>query len=115
MHARVSLVFERRDAVLLPVAALLDNHDHPTVLIVENDPPTIREQAVKTGINDGEFVEILAGVSPTDRVVTMGNRLVKAGQVVNPVVAAWPDPISADLQTVQTKSQSAAEAATTGE
>jgi RND family efflux transporter MFP subunit len=115
MHARVSLVFERRDAVLLPVAALLDNHDHPTVLIVENDPPTIREQAVKTGLNDGEFVEILAGVSPTDRVVTMGNRLVKAGQVVNPVVAAWPDPISADLQTVQTKSQSAAEAATTGE
>ena len=103
MHARVSLMFERREAMLLPVAAILDQKDRPTVFVVENDPPTIRMQEVKTGINDGEFVEILAGLSPDDQVVTLGNRLVKVGQVVQPVNVPWADPVPGEIQTAQDK------------
>ena len=114
MHARVSLVFERRDALVLPVAALVDQNDKPTVFVIENDPPTIRQKEVRTGINDGEFVEILSGLSEGDRVVTMGNRLVQSGQVVNPVTVPWIDQLPEDAQTAEKKSEHAV-TATTGE
>lgn len=89
MHARVSLVFQRRKAIVLPVAALVEQNDRPMVFVVENDPPTIQKQEVVTGINDGEFVEILSGLAADDRVVTLGNHLIKSGQVVNPVEIPW--------------------------
>jgi RND family efflux transporter MFP subunit len=97
MHADVSLVFERRNAVVLPIAALLDDADQPSVLVVENDPPTVRVQEVTTGINDGEFVEILSGISPDDHVVTMGNRMVKSGQTVDPVKVPWATPAETEI------------------
>ncbi len=101
MHARVLLVFERREAIVLPVAALVEQSEVPAVYVVEDNPPTIRRQKVKTGINDGELVEILSGISPTDHVVTLGNRLVKAGQVVKTALIPWSKPVPSDIQTAQ--------------
>ncbi len=115
MHARVLLVFERKEAIVLPVAALVEQSDDPSVYVVENDPPTIRLQKVKTGINDGEFVEILSGISPTDHVVTLGNRLVKAGQVVKTVEIPWAKPIPGDIQTAQKDPAPKIDPAATGE
>ena len=112
MHARVSLVFERRSTLVLPVAALVEQNARPAVFVVESDPPTIRRQEVKTGINDGEFVEILAGLSANDEVVTLGNRLVKTGQVVHPVKVPWPREIPTGVQTAK---NDAAQNAATGE
>lgn len=97
MHARVSLVFERRETQILPVAALVDQKEETLVYVVENDPPTIRRQPVKTGINDGEFVEILSGLSPEDQVVTLGNRIVEHGQVVNPISIPWNETYPEEL------------------
>lgn len=114
MHARVSLLFERRSALVLPVAALVDQNDKPTVFIVESDPPAVKRKEVRTGINDGEFVEILSGLSAEDRVVTMGNRLVKTGQVVEPVQVPWTVELSQDVQIAEQESEGPA-AATTGE
>ncbi len=115
MHANVLLVFERRDAMVLPVAALLDDADRPSVLVVENDPPTVRAQEVKVGINDGEFVEILSGISPDDHVVTMGNRLVKGGQVVDPVKVPWATPAELEVQTAEKGSAAKGDASASGE
>ncbi|MCA9070216.1 MAG: efflux RND transporter periplasmic adaptor subunit [Planctomycetaceae bacterium] len=105
MHARVSLVFQRRNAIVLPVAALVDQNERPTVFVVENDPPTIRKQEVVTGINDGEFVEILSGLAGDDQIVTLGNHLVKNGQVVNPVEIPWPSSFDPEIQIVEESSQ----------
>ncbi len=103
MHARVSLVFERRNTRVLPVAALVDQEKHPCVFVVvqENGATTLRLQKVEVGINDGEIVEILAGVEPKDQVVTLGNRLVKNGQVVKPVSIPWSKQIPAGIQTAK--------------
>ncbi len=103
MHARDSLVIERRKAIVLPIAALLDDNDRTAVFVIEDDPSTVRLQEVKVGINDGEFVEILEGLSPEDQVVTLGNRLVKAGQVVKTVSIPWPELLPDEIQTAQGK------------
>lgn len=107
MHARVSLVFERRNAIVLPVAALVEQNDRPAVFVIENDPPTIRKQEVVTGINDGEFVEILSGLAADDQVVTLGNHLVKNGQVVDPVEIPWSSFVDPNIQIAEQASQNA--------
>lgn len=105
MHARVSLVFKRRNAIVLPVAALIEQNERPAVFVIENDPPTIRKQEVVTGINDGEFVEILSGLAADDRVVTLGNHLVQAGQVVDPVEIPWTGFVDPEIHIAEKDSQ----------
>ncbi len=86
MHARVRIVFERRERVeVVPVASLLENNETPTVFVVAGEPPTARLQKVTVGVNDGTVVEILSGVSGDDLVVTLGSRLIRDGQAVTPV------------------------------
>ncbi len=115
MHARVSLVFERREAVLLPVAALFGSTRPPHGFDRGKRPAHNPRQEVKTGINDGEFVEILSGVTPNDQVVTLGNRLVKSGQVVKPIPIPWTDPLPADVQIAKQKPRPPADIPATGE
>lgn len=92
MHARVTLVFDRReDADVLPVAAVVEHQEQPAVFVVEGDPPQAQLQPVQTGFNDGEIVEVLEGITSEDRVVTLGSGLVESGQTVNPTEVPWPE------------------------
>lgn len=80
MHARVSIIFQRRDeATVVPIAALIPS-EKPAVYVVEGDPPLAVVRTVETGINDGELVEIVSGLDADDRIITLGNRMVKLDQ-----------------------------------
>ena len=86
MHARVSIVFGvHSDADVVPLASLVEHGDKPAIFVVEGDPPTSLLQEVETGLSEGDMVEILSGIKPDARVVTLGTRLIQHGQQVTPV------------------------------
>ncbi len=86
MHARVKLMFERRDSVrVIPKTALLDDHDQTVVFVVEGTPPVARRCPVRIGMVTDQLVEILHGLETDQQVIVLGNRLVKNGQEVSPV------------------------------
>ncbi len=96
MHARVSLIFVEREANVLPIASVLQKNNQPAVYVLNHKPgddaPTVRLQEIVTGIHDGELVEVLSGLSANDQIVTLGVRVVKNGQAVNPLEIAWSQP-----------------------
>lgn len=72
------------DAVTIPLAAVtLDasNADEGTVMTVDKDN-VVHETKVKTGIKNGDKVEILEGLSEGDTVVTEGNYALPDGTKV---------------------------------
>ncbi|MCA9053262.1 MAG: efflux RND transporter periplasmic adaptor subunit [Planctomycetaceae bacterium] len=91
MHTRVTVLCETpRSAGVVPVAAVKQDEQGTCVFVVQGEPPTIERREVRLGLNDGRIAEILAGLKPGEQVVTLGSRLVRHGQVVNPIEASWP-------------------------
>ena len=87
MHARVKLVFEERKGIkVIPKTALLENGDVPTVFVVEGNPPVAKRCSVIVGMVTDQFVEILQGLETNQQVILLGNRLLKNGQSVSPVL-----------------------------
>lgn len=86
MFARVILVLERRmQALTVPSEALLVNELGSFIYIVgapADGASTVRRVAVRTGIEDGGQVEVLAGPQPDDRIVQIGKELVRDGSRV---------------------------------
>ena len=82
MFARVSVVLERHpQAVVVPAEALLVNELGSFLYVIggSDGTATVRRTAVRTGIEDGGHVEILAGLSVKDRVVVTGEEFVRDG------------------------------------
>ncbi|MEZ6055764.1 MAG: efflux RND transporter periplasmic adaptor subunit [Planctomycetaceae bacterium] len=93
MHARVAVHFrEARSVQVVPIAALLEVDDVKSVFVIsdQSKKSLAERREVRTGINNGELVEILSGLSPGEKVITLGSRLVKHGQEVNVIEATWP-------------------------
>lgn len=91
MHARVGIVFDKRkQANVVPIAALLDEEKNPALYVVEGEPPLTRKLEVQTGLRTESLVQILGGLNEGDQVVTLGSRLVKHGQTVNVMNVPWP-------------------------
>ncbi|MCA9039371.1 MAG: efflux RND transporter periplasmic adaptor subunit [Planctomycetaceae bacterium] len=83
MHARVRIrTNEISGANVVPIASLLQQHDQSRLYIVEGEPATTKLKDVKTGATDGEFVEIVSGVQPEDRIVALGSQIVEDGDNV---------------------------------
>lgn len=59
------------DAVIVPVAAIQRGADGSFVFVVTPDK-TVTQRTVKTGVQDGDRIQILAGVKPGDTVVVDG-------------------------------------------
>ena len=92
MYARVSLRSRRiRKGLLVPVSALLNVDGKPVVYIVTGEASKIERRDVQVGSSDGRVTEVASGLSEGDKVVTLGNRLVKPGQQVAPLEVPWPD------------------------
>ncbi|MFT5523510.1 MAG: RND family efflux transporter MFP subunit [Pirellulaceae bacterium] len=88
MHARVSIELSRREDVMaIPLAALLEHKEQPSVFVASGDPTCCHLRPIRIGVVDGEFVEVLAGIETDEAVVTLGARMVKDGQQVIPVVS----------------------------
>ncbi|GAB4135617.1 MAG: efflux RND transporter periplasmic adaptor subunit [Planctomycetaceae bacterium] len=86
MSARAKIVLRKRENTpVVPVASLLERNGKTTLYVVEGKPPQTRLHEVRVGIRDGELAEILGGLNPDDRIVTLGSRLVDQGQEVLPV------------------------------
>lgn len=97
MHARVFIVLERRTNVpVVPLAALTGPVESPELFVVRGTPAKTWQVSITTGISDGDVIEVLSGLEPGDRVVTLGNRIVSDGQEVTVVDATAP----ADVQPV---------------
>ena len=78
MFARFSVNYEKHaDALTIPVSALLGDEDEEAVYVVEDGAATRRP--VHTGIVTGDVVEILDGLSETDRIIVVGQGAVREG------------------------------------
>ena len=84
MYARVQLVLEvRRDALLLPLEALVGAETKPAVLVVREGKVTT--VSVTLGEIDGGSVQVIKGLAPDDQVIVQGKELVREGQAVKAV------------------------------
>ncbi len=92
MYARVRVVLERHvRANVVPLSAVVDSGDAKTMFVVSRDGRSVRQVDVQLGWTEsGTMVEVLGGLSPDDRVVTLGSHLVQDGQQVEVVDALVP-------------------------
>ena len=79
--------------LLAPRSALLRRDGHPEVFVVDRDGGEFvaRSRRLRTGRSQGEFVEILEGLSEGDEVVYAGHFALEDGAVV--VVDGVPSPV----------------------
>jgi RND family efflux transporter MFP subunit len=84
MYARVQLVLGvHRDALLLPIAALVGGESRPGVLLIRDGKVSM--VPVELGPTDGPLVQVTKGLGPDDRVILQGKELVREGQAVKAV------------------------------
>ena len=81
MYAVVNIGIERKeDALLVPVEALVTERASASVFTVVD--AKAKKIPVKTGFNDGAYVEIASGVKPDQPVILVGKRTLGDGQAV---------------------------------
>ena len=86
MHARVRVVLDRHEqATAVPLASVVETPEGSTVFVLADDGGRVSQVSVRLGLADRTMVEVLSGVDPADRVVTLGSHLVRDGQVVEVV------------------------------
>ena len=84
MYASVRIIVERKpDALLIPADALVVEKTRNSVFTVADNKA--KRLIVKTGFNDGGWVEILEGVTLNQQVVLAGKQVLADGQPVTVV------------------------------
>jgi multidrug efflux pump subunit AcrA (membrane-fusion protein) len=82
MFTRVTLKLEQvDDALVLPLGALLTNTAGEKTVFVAMEGKA-HGRIVKTGIEDSDRIQILAGIEPGDKVIVSGHRDMKDGMAV---------------------------------
>jgi RND family efflux transporter MFP subunit len=91
MYADVALEIQKRaDAITVPVQAVVYNNNKKTVLLVDaNNRVEVRE--IRTGIEEPNRVEVLAGLNPGDRVIVGNLAAYQPGQRVDPKPSRMAD------------------------
>lgn len=83
MYARVSLVFSRlSSATVLPASAVIQEAAGAFVYRLSGTPLQADYIPIKIGIEDGGWIQVLDGLDSADRIVTLGNRLLRPKQEV---------------------------------
>ncbi|MFO0724702.1 MAG: efflux RND transporter periplasmic adaptor subunit [Myxococcota bacterium] len=89
MFGRVAITVDVHPAALLvPDSALLVQEDGSYVFTV--DGKAAHRRKIRTGVDDGERVEILEGLGPTDQLVTIGQDLLGEGAEVEAHLGGAP-------------------------
>jgi RND family efflux transporter MFP subunit len=84
MFARVKLTAERRpDALTVPRNAVVDSDGRRGVFLI--DGQSAKFQAVRTGLQDNERIEILEGLAEGTRVITTGALALREGDRITPM------------------------------
>ncbi len=85
MFIEAEIVLAEREGLAVPLSAIGTSADGLSVLRVVDG--LVERVAIRTGIRDGAYVEILEGLSAGDQVVTKAGAFVRAGDRINPVLA----------------------------
>jgi HlyD family secretion protein len=86
MFVEAEITVAERDGLAVPLTALAASSAGLSVLRVVDG--LVERVPVKVGIREGAHVEILDGLSAGDQVVTKAGAFVRAGDRINPVLAA---------------------------
>lgn len=77
MFANISLVLEKKNNILsLPIDAVIQDDNGQFVYVITPDS-VAHKKYVETGIKQANLIEIVSGVSETDKIVTVGQTLLK--------------------------------------
>lgn len=88
MYVEAELVLERvPQALLVPAAAVVERAGQALVFVLApgGDPPRASARPVRLGLEAGEQVQVLSGLSLEDRLIVEGNAFLEDGQAVRPV------------------------------
>ncbi|MBP2236664.1 HlyD family secretion protein [Sinorhizobium kostiense] len=83
MYASATITVEQRQTVVLPQTAVTAEDGKSIVRKVEEG--IVHLKPVTTGIQDGQFVEIISGLVPGEQVVAKAGAYVRDGDRINPV------------------------------
>ena len=73
MSVHVAIVAETLNGVtLIPAAAVLPSDEGGTVAKVVDDKDLAHEKKIEVGVKEGDLVQVVSGVAPGERVVTVG-------------------------------------------
>jgi RND family efflux transporter MFP subunit len=83
MFALVEVILERaRDVLLIPHQALVKREDQFGVFVLSEDNKKVRWALVRTAIEQGGRIQVEGAIDAGDRVVTLGQQLLKDGSNV---------------------------------
>ncbi|MEM9056667.1 MAG: efflux RND transporter periplasmic adaptor subunit [Pseudomonadota bacterium] len=96
MFGRISVVYDvHTDSLLIPRAAIVDDQTDKAVFVVSNG--TVERRPVETGYAAGANVEVVSGLTGSERVVVIGQGGLKDGGRVEVVSAdGVPEPSNED-------------------
>jgi len=87
MFVRVSLASRARPTLAIPPSALISTGERQ-IAFVEQSPGVYAPREVKTGVHSRDFVEVLAGLSEGEAVVTSANFLIDSESRIGAIGAA---------------------------
>jgi RND family efflux transporter, MFP subunit len=89
MYADVVLKVQKHaNALTIPVQALQRNGDKSSVLVVGDDN-RVQAREVHTGIEDPNFIEVLAGLKEGERIIVGNMGSYQSGEVVDPKLSSF--------------------------
>lgn len=88
MYASAVITVEQKQAVVLPQTAVTSHDGKSIVRKVEDG--VVHLVPVTTGIQDGQYVEILSGLRAGEQAVAKAGAYVRDGDRINPVKSAQP-------------------------
>ncbi len=83
MYGNAAITIGQADDVALPLSAITSEQNVTTVRLVTDG--VVKMQPVKTGIQDGPYIEVVEGLKEGDLVVAKAGVFVRDGDRINPV------------------------------
>ncbi|MDI6772944.1 MAG: efflux RND transporter periplasmic adaptor subunit [bacterium] len=80
MFARATIVFDERQAIVVPSDAMVRRGDDSVVFVLKDD--TVEERPVRVGYVEGSRSEIVEGLSAGETIVTLGQQGLRDGMKV---------------------------------
>jgi HlyD family secretion protein len=75
------MISEKKLSLTLPFEAIIDSEGKKIVYLISKENKAL-EKEIKIGLQDTEKVEVISGLSETDKVILNGNNFIKTGDLV---------------------------------
>jgi RND family efflux transporter MFP subunit len=72
--------YQKSDALVVPLEVVSENFEGTQYVYVVTDNNKAEKRFIETGLVEGDVVEVISGLSPDDRVIDEGARLVKENE-----------------------------------